>query len=156
MAYQPKKSKSYKYNLESVLKVRKIRELQQKEVLSRAEKKLLEELKRENEIVAAQQIQRNALRKDYTGEIGNFQQVLLRQHHLEKLKIDKDKQEKVRLEAENKRDKEKEMLVEAVKRKKIMEKDREKKKNLWKRFMNKEENKFIDEIATVRSTHNKL
>ncbi len=150
MTSKPKKTKRYRYNLETVLKVRKIHELQQKEVLIKAEQKLLEEQTKEQKIIDEQSLHRGLLRKSYEGEIANFQHVMLRQYHLEKLKLDKEKQEHVRIDADKKRVEEQKKLLEAVKKKKVLEKDKEKKRVVWKRFNDREDMKFLDDIATSR------
>ena len=41
------------------------------------------------------------------------------------------------------------VLVQSVKERKVLDKDKEKKKDLWKKMMGKEESKFMDEIGGI-------
>ena len=60
-----------------------------------------------------------------------------------------EEQEKKVIEAEKNRDDQRLVLIEAVKDKKIIEKDKEKQRGLWKALMKKEDAKFMDEISSI-------
>jgi flagellar export protein FliJ len=148
---KPKKSKQFLYRLQAVLKVREIREEQEKEKLREAERKLVEEKKKEEEIKDFQNEKYSELREIMTGEQGNtdLQELMLRRAHLEVVKEQVIQQEKVREDAEQKKEEQRESVVEAVKDKKIMETDKENKRVEWKKMMDKEESKFLDDISSV-------
>ncbi|MFC1617524.1 flagellar export protein FliJ [Candidatus Margulisiibacteriota bacterium] len=148
---KPKKGNRFKYNLAAVLKVREIRETQEQEKFKQAEKKYLEEEKKEKEIKDFQQEKYSELRKTISpgSTISNFQEVLMRKSHLEILKDKVIEQERVKEEAEEIKEDQRDQLIKAVKDKKIMEKDQERKKGQWKKLMDKEHGKFLDEIAGI-------
>ena len=149
MAYKPKKSKRFDYNLQAVLKYREIKEKQEQEKFSKAEQKFKEEKKKEEEIKEFQKEKYHELREELSdGEI-DFHQVQVRKGHLEVLKEDVIEQERLRNEAEQKKDDQREVLVQSVKEKKVLEKDKEKKKDKWRVFMNKEEGKFLDDVGGI-------
>ena len=75
--------------------------------------------------------------------------IQLRQVYLDKLKEDVKSQIKVREDAEEKRETQRDVLTEAVKKTKIIEKDKDKTKISWKKWMGKEEAKFLDDISTI-------
>ena len=83
------------------------------------------------------------------GKTIDFQQVMMRKAHLEQLKGEIIEQEKIREDAEEAKDSQREMLVKAMKDKKILEEDKEKKRGMWRDSMKKEEMKFLDEIAAI-------
>jgi len=146
----PKKSKRFEYNLETVLKVRKIRETQQKEVFNQAERDLQSERQKEQEL----KNQQNAAYADLLeimsgGEITSMQKIELRKAQIEMLKSKIDEQAQKVQEAEAKVEEEREKLTQCVKDRRILEKDKEKKRELWKKLMEKEFNKFLDEIAGI-------
>ncbi len=148
---QPKKSKRFKYNLEAVLKVRDIREKQEQEKFMTAEKQYLEEQKKEEEIKEFQSQKYKELRTiiEPGAKISNFQEVLMRNTHLGIVKTQVEEQEKVKLEAERIKEEKRELLLKAVRDKKIIEKDKENKRDGWKKVMDKEAGKFLDDIATI-------
>ena len=150
MPKKPTKSKRFKYNLNAVLKIRKIRENQEQEKFAEAKKKAEEEKRKEEELKYRQNAEYDELRhRMSTGQVGDVGDIMRRKAHLETLKVKVDDQIKVREEAEEKREEQREVLVSAVKDRKIMERDKEKKRVVWKKFMDKEEAKFLDDIATV-------
>jgi len=150
MAKKPKKSKRFKYNLETVLKYRQIRETQEQEKFTKARKKYESELEKEEKIKKFQKEKYLELaEKMSAGHVIDFQQVLMRRSHLDDLKGKVIEQEKSREEAEKKKEEQREELVKAVKDRKIMDKDKEKKRDAWKDLIKKEEGKFLDEIASI-------
>jgi flagellar protein FliJ len=151
MGKKPKKSKRFIYNLAAVLKVRIIKETLQKEEVTKAEKKYQEELEKEAVIAKAMQAEHNAILSMYnSGEAINLRKVELHKFHLETLEKKLIEQKKITLEAERRIEEEKKKLLKAVRDKKILEKDKEKKRAIWKKIMGKEEMKFLDDIASSR------
>ncbi|MFH1429405.1 MAG: hypothetical protein ABIH39_06645, partial [Candidatus Margulisiibacteriota bacterium] len=73
-----------------------------------------------------------------------------RRSHLVKVKEDVDEQEQIRNRAEKIREEQRLKLEEKMKERKVIEKDRENRKDDWKKLMNDEEMKFLDDIATTR------
>ncbi len=150
MTKPPKKSKRFKYNLESALGFRELRESQEQDKFNTAEKKYKEELKKE-EVMKAQERQehQHLLGELSEGKTIDFQQVMMRKAHLEQLKEKIVDQVTIREGAEEEKDIQREALVKAMKDKKILEEDKEKKRELWKKIMKKEDMKFLDEIASI-------
>ena len=147
---KPKKSSKFIYRLKSVLKYREIREKQEQEKFDEAKRKLAEEEKREAELKRLEEAEYVTLRDKLSGhEVFNFQDIQLRERHLEVTKQKLTDQTKVREEAEEKKEEQREELVKSVKDKKIIERDQEKKKLEWRELMKKEEMKFLDEIAST-------
>jgi len=149
---KPEKSKSFKYNLLSVLKVRQIHEKQEQEKFQVAERKFDEEKKKEDKIKDFQKQKYHELRELFgSGEvISDFHEVLMRKSHLDIVKEQVQEQERLRQEAERLKDEQRQRLIKAAIDKKIMEKDQEKKKIAWKGVMEKEETKFFDDISSIR------
>ena len=151
---KPKKSKRYNYNLESVLKVRNIREKLQIEETARAKRKLQEEQEKQDKIKLAQDLEHQNILNLYSGEALDFTQIQLRKHHLTKLTEDFQKQEIETNKAVQKKEKEEKNLIKAVKDRKILDKDKDKKRALWKKLMEKEDVKFLDDISVSRFFRN--
>ena len=149
MAKKPKKSKRFRYNLKSVLKYRYICEEKEKEKFAEAEKKYKEELRKEEELKNQEIAERAGLVLQIKEGLIDFQQVNMRKAHLETLKVKIIEQIKVREEAEEAKELQREALVQAMKETKILEEDKKKKKEAWKELMKKEEIKFLDEISTI-------
>jgi flagellar protein FliJ len=147
----PKKSKRFNYNLESVLKVRDIREKQEQEKFLAAEQKFMEEERKEEEIKSFQNQKYRELRTlmEPGAKISDFQEVLMRNSHLDIVKTQVEEQERAKKEAEKLKEAQRETLIKAVKDRKIMEKDKENKKESWRKVMDKEQGKFLDDIATI-------
>jgi len=148
---KPKKSKRFQYSLETLLKVRGIREKQQQDKFDEADKTLKKEVQKEDEIKETQQRQYDDLRSNLEAGklIKDLQTIMMREAHLEVLKERVEEQVKVRKDAEEKKEEERKDLVKAVKEKKVIEINKEKKRWEWKKFMDKEEGKFLDDISTV-------
>jgi len=153
MPAKPKKSKRFIYNLESVLKVRFIKEEQAKDALSKAEQELEEEIKKEKELKEFQRLKYIELRElMVSGTIitdASVAELQRRKAHLDILKDQVDEQIEKRKEAEKNRDEKRELLVTALKERKVLEKDKEKKRVAWKKFMDKEDAKFLDDISAI-------
>jgi len=151
MARPPKKSKRFEYNLQTVLKVRNIQEKQEQEKFTRAEDLLKAEKVKEEKLKTQQREEYSDLKERMgPGKTLDFQQMAMRRTHLDKLKVKVVEQEQVRLEAEKKRDAQRLELIKAVKNRKILDKDKEHKRTAWQGLMKKEEEKFINDISSVR------
>ncbi|MGC6366951.1 MAG: flagellar export protein FliJ [Candidatus Marinamargulisbacteria bacterium] len=150
MPKPPKKSKRFKYNLQSALNFRERRETQEQDKYNKAEQKFNEELSKEERMKLQEQQEHGGLVAQLgEGKTIDFQQVMMRKAHLEQLKGEIVEQEKVRIDAEEAKDTQREALVQAMKDKKILEEDKEKKRGMWREVMKKEEMKFLDEIAAI-------
>jgi flagellar biosynthesis chaperone FliJ len=143
------KSKRFNYHLKDVLKVRTIRERQEQDTFREAEKKLAREQQKEKELIETQENFYSELlsciSSDKTTDMDDIKR---RKAHLE-LKEQVDAQIEVRKKAEKDRDTQRQVLTEAIKKKKVIEKDQEKTKGAWKKIMNKEDGKFLDEMAVL-------
>ena len=145
-----KKSKRFAYKLTAILKVREIRERQQKDKFAEAEKKFQEELRKEQDLKNLLVAKYSELRELMTsGEIGDVNEITRRKIHLDMVKEKVVAQAKIREESETAKEAEREKLVQTVKDKKIIEKDKEKKRDAWKKVMDKEAGKFLDDISGV-------
>ena len=150
MTKPPKKSKRFQYNLESVLKIRGLRETQERDKFNKAEQKYMEELVKEERMKNQERSESADLISEISeGKTIDFQQVMMRKAHLEQLKGRIIEQVEVRESAEKEKEDQRDVLIKAMKDKKILEEDKEKKHEMWKNIMNKEEVKFLDEIASI-------
>ncbi len=146
-----KKSKRYKYKLEAVLKVRNIREALQKEEVAKAQKAVEVEREKERVIIEEQNQENNNILDIYNGlKPFDFTEIQLRKYHLEVLKERFEEQKKRTIRAEERKKEEDKKLLKAVKDRKILDKDKEKKRIEWKKMMEKEESKFLDDISVTR------
>ena len=150
MAKAPKKSKRFVYNLQSALNFRELRESQEQEKFNEAERKYNQELEKETQLKEQEKAEQAALLDEISeGKTLDFQQVMMRKAHLEQLKVEIEEQIKVREEAEKEMELQREVLIQAMKDRKILEEDKEKKREMWRDIMKKEEMKFLDEIASI-------
>ena len=149
MAYKPQKGR-FKYNLATVLRIRKIMEKREQKAYQERIAALEAERQKEREIREFQNAKLNELADQLSGKIEDFSAVLRRQAYLGKVKVDVMQQEQKTVEAEQLKEEQREKLVKAVMDRKIMEKDRAHKRVKWQKFMKKEETKFLDDIATSR------
>ena len=83
------------------------------------------------------------------GQFEKMTELKLRKQHANTLEQKLDDQKKATAEAKEKLEEEKDKLLQCVKDKKIMEKDREETREAWKKLMLKEDIKFLDEIAGI-------
>jgi flagellar protein FliJ len=150
------KSKNFKYNLRTVLKVREIFEKQEKEKFNKAEKEYREEIRKEKEIKDKKRSQEDQLASKLVGEMKDFTSIMNRHAYLRKMKVDVEKQVEKREESEQKKEEQRERLIQAVKDRKILEKDREHKRKDWGKVMNREEIKFLSDIANTAYVRRKI
>ena len=146
---KPKKSRKFEYNLKVVLKVREIYEKLEKEKFAEAQRKYLEELEMERKMKDYEMQQQRTLKGSLQGSI-DFANIMHRQNFLKKYKQDVVEQEGKTKEADQRKEEQRERLVKSMKDRKILEKDREHKKDAWKRLMDREATKFLDDIATAK------
>ena len=148
-----KKGKRFEYNLEAVLKVRKIKEDREKEKFAVAVKKLQEEQKKLDDMIDFKEEKRDELKEVISPgkTIKNFAEIIMRQSHLDKVKKDIIVQDEVKKEAEVKKEDQRKVLEKSMKEKKIIEKDKDKKKVIWKKIVEHEETKFLDDISDRKS-----
>lgn len=153
---EAKPGKKFKYGLETVLKVREIKEKKEQEKFAHKKKKFLKEKEKEKEIRTEKTGEEDVIRETYKkGPISDFEKVLRRHAHLGILKKDLDKQIERVIKSSKALEKQRENLIESMKDKKIIEKDKEKKLKGYKKLMQSLEIKFLDEIATQRYEHEK-
>ena len=157
MAKTPKKGKRFRYNLEKVLKFRHTKETLEQEQFNKDMQAYETEEEKERKIKNFQQEKYQELAAGLgAGQAIDFHQVKLRKVHLEIVKQDVEKQEIATKEAEETKEKQREVLIEAKKDKQILEKDQEKKKDRWLLYMRREEDKDLNEMATQRYLKKRL
>ncbi len=155
MAREVKAGKKFVYSLQSVLKVRAIREKKEQEKFFQKQKEYYVEKKKEQDI-QDEKVKENEEFKQIAGEgVVDFPKMLARRQHINVLKDDLDEQIEKVLDASKKLDKQRGKLLEAVKDKQIMEKDKENKLDQYKEVMKQLDIKFMDEIATLRHARQK-
>jgi len=153
---KPKPGKKFKYGLQSVLKVRAIKEKKEQEKFAEKKRSYMTEKEREEAIEENKRAKEGELRGVFKkGPISNFEKVLQRKAHLEVLKDDLDKQVERVIEASKLLEEQRAQLIESMKDKKVIEKHKEKKLDEYKKIMLDLETKFLDEIATERFKHEK-
>jgi flagellar FliJ protein len=156
MAKKPQPGKKFKYGLESVLKVRAIKEKKEQEKFADKKRKYLTEKEREEAIEREKKGKEEELRGVFRrGPISDFTKVLRRKAHLEVLRDDLDEQVEKVIEASKLLEEQRAQLIASMRDKKIMEKHKEKKLDEYKKIMQELELKFMDEIATERFKHEK-
>ena len=146
----------FKYVLQTVLKVREIRERKEEEKFAEKQRDYLKEKEREEILERERENRRNELRGIMRkGPISDFAKILRRKAHLGKLKEDLDQQVEKVIEASTKLEQQREKLIGAMRDKKLIEKHKEHKLDEYKKVMQALEIKFLDEIATQRFQHEK-
>ena len=156
MAKKSEPGKKFQYPLKSVLKVRHIRETKEKEKFAEKQRDYLQEKKREEEIREEQRQKRNELKgKIKKGFINDFSEVMRRQAHLGVVKEGLDTQIEKVIESAQHLERQREILIKAMKEKKIIEKHKEHQFDEWQDLMKNIEVKFLDEIATTRHERKK-
>lgn len=154
---KPKKGKKFIYSLDVLKKVRHIKEKKEQEELIRAEQLLIQERQKEFQFRAEQDEHYNHFEELLASEfVPSLNIIQMNQIHMKKLeeKVDTQKEEVKKAEAYKEAQKEK--LVEAMKEKKIIDKDHDKTKEKWKKMMDKEDAKFLDELGEISFTRNKI
>ncbi|NDC82098.1 hypothetical protein EB093_00330 [bacterium] len=145
------KSKRFRYQLETLLKVRSIRERQAQEAFQKAEQAYQDELKREEELKEFERIKYEELRDIMAGNtpLADVQMIMIRKAHLETVREQVQQQEERTKSAEAFKEQKRNELIGAVRNRKIIDKDKEKTRDAWRKIMTKEDNKFLDDIAVI-------
>jgi len=151
MAKKPRPGKRFAYDLESVLKVRAIKEKKEQEKFAEKQQEYLTEKEKEAAIERDKRRKEEELRGVFKkGPISDFTKVMRRRAHLDVLKDDLDDQVEKVIDASKLLEEQRARLVSALKDKKIMEKHKERKLKEYNKLMQEIEMKFMDEIATQR------
>ncbi len=141
----------FKYNLETVLKVRGIKEKKEKERFAEKQKAYLTEKQREEQMEENKREKEGELKSIIKkGPISHFEKVLRRHAHLGVLKKDIDDQIEKVIDASQKLEDQRAKLIESMKDRKVIEKNKEHRLDEYKEMMKQLEIKFLDEIATQR------
>jgi flagellar protein FliJ len=141
----------FKYSLETVLKVRGIREKKEKERFAEKQQAFMTEKEREDALKVQKTDREHELKSIIRGgPVTDFEKVLRRHAHLGVLKKDVDVQVEKVIEASKKLEDQRAKLVDAMKDRKVMEKNKEHKLKDYDKLMKNLEIKFLDEIATQR------
>ena len=154
---KPKIGNKFVYSLETLKKYRDINEKKQQEELIKAEQVVKEEQQKEIEFVAEQN-NHYAYFEDIlaSDEIPSLDIIQMNQVHMKKLQEKVNTQKEEVKKAEEHKDEQKEKLVEATKEKKIIDKDREKTREKWKKMMDKLDAQFLDELGTIKFARKKI
>lgn len=148
---KPKPGKKFKYDLQSVLKVREIKEKKEQEKFAEKQRDYNQQKKKEDEIKEDKINKEDDLRGVFEkGPISDFNKVLSRKAHLEVLKTDLEKQVEKVIESSKLLEEQRAKLIISMKDRKVMEKHKERKLDEYNKLMNEIETKFLDEIATER------
>jgi len=153
MAKKPKAGKKFKYDLQSVLKVRAIKEKKEQEKFAEKQREFLTEQEKEDNIKKNKKNKEEDLRGVFKKPISDFSKVLTRKAHLEVLKTDLEKQIEKVIEASKLLEEQRAKLITSMKDRKVMEKHKERKVEEYNKMMLDLETKFLDEIATERFRH---
>ena len=148
---KPKKGKRFVYSLQTLLKVRKIKERQQQEVFNKAEKKLQEEQLKE-EIMKKEQAEHLAYVHSLLSskELPKLSIIQMHQAHVKTMQEKVKAQQEEVIKSEENRDKQREELIQKTKEKRIIEIDRDKTRVAWKKMMDKLDSQFLDELASIK------
>ncbi|HTY12835.1 MAG TPA: flagellar FliJ family protein [Candidatus Omnitrophota bacterium] len=156
MAKEVKAGKKFKYGLETVLKVRGIRERKEQEKFAVKKREYLTEKEKEEELKDKKKGEEQEIREAFKGPVSDFEKVLRRHSHLGVLKGEIENQVEKVIESSRQLEDQREQLLRSMKDKKIIEKDKEKKLQQYGKAMQDAEIKFLDEIATERFIQNKM
>lgn len=151
------KAGKFRYRLDTVLKVREIKEKREQEEFAKKKRDFLEEKDKEDKISAHQKKRTSELTKMLRkGPISDFARVLHRRAHLGVIKEDLDKQVEKVVTASQKLEEQRLKLIGAMKDKKIIDKHKERQLEQWRKVMQDLETKFLDEIGTIRHVRDKM
>jgi flagellar FliJ protein len=150
MAREQKPGK-FKYALETVLRVRGIKERKEKERFAEKQREYLTEKEKEEQLEEEKREKEGELKHIIKkGPISQFEKVLRRHAHLGVLRKDIDEQIEKVIDASKRLESQRSKLIESMKDRKIIEKNREHKVDEYDQMMKDLEIKFLDEIATQR------
>jgi flagellar export protein FliJ len=141
----------FKYTLETVLKVRGIKERREKEKFADKQREYLTEKEKEEQLEEEKKEKEGELKHIIKkGPISQFEKVMRRHAHLGVLKKDIDDQIEKVIDASKRLEDQRSKLIESMKDRKIIEKDKGHKLEDYDDMMKNLEIKFLDEIATQR------
>ena len=141
----------FNYSLETVLKVRGIRERKEKEKFAEKQRDYMTEKQKEEDLKENKREKEGELKGIIKkGPISQFEKVLRRHAHLGVLKKDIDDQIEKVIDASKRLESQRTKLIESMKDRKIIEKNREHRLDDYNKLMKDLEIKFLDEIATTR------
>ena len=148
---KPNKGKRFVYSLQTLLKVRKIKERQQQDKFNEAEKKLQEEQLKE-ELIKKEQAEHLAYVHELLSskELPQLSVIQMHQIHVKTMQEKVKAQQEEVVKSEENRDKEREELIQKTKEKRIIEIDRDKTRVAWKKMMDKLDSQFLDELASIK------
>ena len=150
MAREQKPGK-FKYTLETVLRVRGIKERREKEKFADKQREYLTEKEKEELLEEEKKEKEGELKHIIKkGPISQFEKVLRRHAHLGVLKKDVDEQIEKVIDASKRLEDQRSKLIESMKDRKIIEKDKGHRLEDYDEMMKNLEIKFLDEIATQR------
>jgi flagellar FliJ protein len=150
MAREQKPGK-FKYPLETVLRVRGIKERKEREKFAEKQKEYLTEKQKEEQLEEEKKEKEGELKHIIKkGPISQFEKVLRRHAHLGVLRKDIDEQIEKVIDSSKRLESQRSKLVESMKDRKIIEKNREHQVEEYEQMMKDLEIKFLDEIATQR------
>jgi len=141
----------FKYDLETVLKVRGIKERKERERFADKQREYMTEKEKE-ELLEEEKKEREGELKHIInkGPITQFEKVLRRHAHLGVLRKDIDEQIEKVIDASKRLEDQRAKLIESMKDRKIIEKNKEHRLGDYDKMMKDLEIKFLDEIATQR------
>jgi len=143
--------KKFKYSLETVLKVRGIREKKEQEQFADKKRAYLTEKEKEEALKQKKAGEEQEIREAFKpGKPSDFEKVMRRHAHLGILKGEIETQVEKVIESSRVLEDQREKLLRSMKDKKIIEKDKENRLNDYGKAMQDLEIKFLDEIATQR------
>lgn len=143
----------FKYSLEAVLKVRGIKEKKEQEKFADKKRVYMTEKEKEDMLRDEKKGEEERVRSAFKkGPISDFEKVMRRHAHIDILKEDIKKQVEKVIDASKALETQRVKLIDSMKDKKIIEKDRENTLKKHSKLMQDLELKFLDEIATQRYT----
>lgn len=141
----------FKYSLQTVLKVRGIKERKEREKFADKQREYMTEKDKEERMEEDKREKEGELKSIIRkGPISEFEKVMRRHAHLGVLKKDIDDQIEKVIDASNKLEDQRTQLIDAMKNRKVIEKNREHQFKEYNEMMKNLEIKFLDEIATER------
>jgi flagellar FliJ protein len=150
MAKEQKPGK-FKYDLETVLKVRGIKEHKERERFAEKQREYMTEKEKEERLEEEKREKEGELKRIIKkGPISEFEKVMRRHAHLGVLRKDVDDQIEKVIESSKKLEDQRSKLIDSMKDRKIIEKNKEHRLDEYKEMMKQLEIKFLDEIATQR------
>jgi len=150
MAREQKPGK-FKYSLETVLRVRGIKERKEEEKFAKKQQEYLTEKEKEERLEEEKKEKEGELKHIIRkGPISQFEKVLRRHAHLGVLRKDIDEQIEKVIDASKLLEDQRVKLIESMKERKIIEKDKGHRLKDYENMMKDLEIKFLDEIATQR------